>query len=96
MMKKTAILINTARGPIIDEIALVEALKNRVIAGAGLDVYEFEPKLAQGLAELNNVVLTPHIASSREGARNEMAKMAAQNIVDCFEGKEPQGLVKLA
>ena len=96
MMKKTAILINTSRGPVIDENALVQALKGGVIAGAGLDVYEFEPKLADGLVDLNNVVLTPHIASAREGARNEMARMAAQNIIDCLEGKDPAGLVRLA
>jgi glyoxylate reductase len=95
MMKKSAILINTARGPVIDENALVEALKNKVIVGAGIDVYEFEPKLAEGLADLNNVVLTPHIASARTSARNEMATLAAQNIIDVFEGREPKGIVKL-
>jgi len=95
MMKKSAILINTARGPVIDENALVEALKNKVIAGAGIDVYEFEPKLAEGLADLNNVVLTPHIASARTSARNEMATLAAQNIIDVFEEREPKGVVRL-
>lgn len=95
MMKKTAYLINTSRGPVIDEIALVSALKNNVIAGAGLDVFEFEPKLAKGLSKLENVVLTPHIASAREYARNEMARLAAQNIIDVFEGKEPVGKVTL-
>ncbi len=95
MMKKSAILINTARGPVIDENALVEALKNKVIAGAGIDVYEFEPKLAKGLAKLDNVVLTPHIASARTSARNEMATLAAQNIIDVFEGREPKGIVRL-
>jgi glyoxylate reductase len=95
MMKRNAILINTARGPVIDENALVEALKNGVIAGAGIDVYEFEPKLAEGLATLDNVVLTPHIASARTSARNEMATIAAQNIIDLFEGREPKGIVHL-
>ncbi len=94
MMKPTAFLINTSRGPVVDEAALVTALKNKTIAGAGIDVFEFEPKLAEGLVELENVVLTPHIASARESARNEMATLAAQNIIDVFEGREPKGLVK--
>ncbi|MEI8062119.1 MAG: D-glycerate dehydrogenase [bacterium] len=96
MMKKTAILINTARGPVVDENALVKALQDGVLAGAGIDVYEFEPKLAKGLAKLNNVVLTPHIASARTSARNEMATLAAQNIIDVFEGRSPKGLVLLS
>lgn len=95
IMKKSSILINTSRGPVIDENALVSALKDGVIAGAGIDVYEFEPKLAKGLAKLSNVVLTPHIASARTSARNEMAILAAQNIIDVFEGREPKGIVRL-
>lgn len=94
MMKPSAILINTARGPVVDEVALVEALKKGTIAGAGIDVYEFEPKLAKGLAKLPNVVLTPHIASARTSARDEMAVLAAQNIIDVFEGRVPKGKVE--
>jgi glyoxylate reductase len=90
-MKKTAYLINTSRGPVVDENALVEALQKKYIAGAALDVYEYEPKLARGLTKLENVVLTPHIASASEHARNEMARIAAQNIIDVFEGKVPAG-----
>ncbi len=93
MMKKTAFLVNTARGPIIDEVALVEALQNKVIAGAGLDVFEFEPKLSKGLAKLDNVILTPHIASASDTARNEMSTLVAQNIIDFFEGKVPANKV---
>jgi len=88
-MKKTAFLINTSRGPIVDEKALVEALKNKTICGAGLDVYEFEPKLVKGLNKLSNVVLTPHIASSRVTARNMMAEIAAKNIISVINGGEP-------
>lgn len=95
MMKKSAYLINTSRGPVVDEVALVDALKNNVIAGAGLDVYEYEPKLAKGLAKLENVILTPHIASARTFARNEMARLAAQNIIDVLEQREPVGKVTL-
>lgn len=95
MMKKTAYLINTSRGQVVDEQALVKALKNKTIAGAGLDVYEFEPKLARGLSKLDNVVLTPHIASAREFARNEMARLAAQNIIDVFENRQPAGKITL-
>ncbi len=94
MMKKTAYLVNTARGPIIDEVALVEALKAGTIAGAGLDVFENEPATAPGLAELENVVLTPHIASATIETRGEMAHLAAQAILDVLAGKEPQNLVK--
>lgn len=94
LMKPTAFLINTSRGPVVDEVALVKALRKGIIRGAGLDVFEFEPKLARGLTYLDNVVLTPHIASSRESARTEMAVLAAQNIIDFFDGKEPKGLVK--
>jgi len=93
MMKPTAYLINTSRGPVVDEVALVKALQHKVIRGAGLDVFEFEPKLARGLAKLPNVVLTPHIASARENARNEMATLAAQSIIDVFEGRVPKNKV---
>jgi glyoxylate reductase len=95
MMKKSAFLINTSRGPVVDENALVTALKERLIAGAALDVFEFEPELAPGLATLDNVILTPHIASARDHARNEMARMAAQNIIDFFDGKTPHNQVNL-
>jgi glyoxylate reductase len=88
-MKPSAILINTARGPIIDEAALVEALKNRTISAAGLDVYEFEPKVTDELLQLDNVVLTPHIASSRETARIKMAETVANNIISFFETGTP-------
>ncbi len=95
MMKKSAYLINTSRGPVVDEVALVEALQNHVIAGAGLDVYENEPKLAEGLCALSNVVLTPHTASATVHARDEMATMAAQNIIDFLDGKTPANKVAL-
>lgn len=94
MMKPTAFLINTSRGPVVDEKALVAALQKGTIKGAGLDVYEDEPNLARGLAKLPNVVLTPHIASARESARDQMAVMAAQNIIDVLEGNEPKGKIK--
>jgi len=93
MMKKTAFLVNTSRGPIVDEVALVEALQNKTIAGAGLDVFEFEPKLSKGLVKLDNVILTPHIASASDTARNEMSTLVAQNIIDFFEGKVPANKV---
>ena len=85
LMKKDAFLINTSRGPVVDEKALVEALKNKVIRGAGIDVYEFEPKLTKGLTKLQNVVLTPHIASARQSARDMMSIIAAKNIIAFFE-----------
>lgn len=94
MMKRSAYLVNTSRGPVIDEDALVEALKTDVIRGAALDVFENEPKLAKGLAKLDNVVITPHIASATEKARNEMSVLAATNIIDFFEGKVPPNIVK--
>lgn len=87
MMKPTAYLINTARGPVIDEAALVEALKNGVIRAAGLDVYEQEPKMAPGLAELPNTVLTPHTASATEETRGAMSELAAKNIIEVLEGR---------
>ncbi len=89
LMKKSAIIINTARGPVIDEIALIEAIKNKTIAGAGLDVFEFEPKLSKGLNKLDNVILTPHIASARQSARNMMSEIAAKNIVEFFNNEKP-------
>lgn len=92
-MKSSAYLINTSRGPVIDENALVKALKNNVIKGAGLDVFEFEPKLAEGLSTLPNVVITPHIASGTEEARIDMATISASNIVDCLSGIVPRNNV---
>jgi len=93
MMKPTACLINTARGPVIDEAALVEALRARRIAGAGLDVYENEPALTPGLAELDNVVCIPHLGSATEATRGRMAVMAAANILAALNGREPPNLV---
>lgn len=93
MMKGTAILINTSRGPVIDEAALVAALSHGTIAAAGLDVYENEPELAPGLSSLKNVVLAPHIGSGSEETRAEMARLAATSIVDCLEGRVPENLV---
>ncbi len=92
-MKESAYLINTSRGPIIDEAALVAALKAGTIKGAGLDVYEEEPALAPGLTECENAVLTPHIASASEETRSAMSSMAAQGIVDYLHGAEPQNRV---
>ena len=92
-MKKLAYLINTSRGPIVDELALATALKDGVIAGAALDVYEFEPKITPGLIELSNVILTPHTASATLETRNKMAVMAATNIVEALNGKTPPNLV---
>jgi glyoxylate reductase len=87
-MKKDSILINTARGPLVNEKDLLNALKTEKIAGAGIDVFEFEPKITKGLLKLPNVVLTPHIASATNQAREEMAKIATENIISFFEKGE--------
>jgi len=86
-MKPSAVLINTSRGPVIDERALAEALRDGVIAAAGLDVYEREPRVEPLLLELENVVLLPHIASASERTRTRMAVRAAQNILAFLDGK---------
>lgn len=88
LMKKTAYLINTSRGPVVDEKALVKALQKKQIAGAGLDVYENEPKLTLGLTKLTNVVLTPHTASATVEARTAMSELAAQNVIDVLQGRK--------
>jgi glyoxylate reductase len=88
-MKPTAILINTARGPIVDERALVDALRDGRIAGAGLDVYEREPHLAPGLAELANVVLLPHVGSATTRVRARMAELCADNAIAIGHGHLP-------
>jgi len=92
-MKPTAHLINTARGPVIDEAALVEALKSKRIAGAALDVYEEEPKVHAGLFECENAVLAPHIGSATTETRGRMATMAAQNVVAVLKGQKPLNAV---
>lgn len=94
MMKKTAYLVNTSRGPVLDEKALVEALRNGDIGGAALDVYEEEPKMVPGLAELANTVLTPHTASATIEARNAMSELAAKNIIAVLSGQPPLTPVK--
>ncbi len=93
IMKPSAILINTARGPIVDEKALVKALQNNTIAGAGLDVYENEPAVEPELLTMENVVLLPHIASASLKTRTLMATMASDNIVAHFLGQRPPNIV---
>ena len=87
LMKPTAYLINAARGPIVDEEALVRALRKGEIAGAGLDVYEKEPEMMKGLAELDNAVLLPHLGSATRGTRNLMATKAATNALAMLNGE---------
>jgi len=89
-MKPTAVLVNTARGPVVDEAALVEALRAGVIAGAGFDVYEHEPALAPGLAEIENAVLLPHIGSATFETRDEMGRMCARAVVAVLSGQTPE------
>ena len=93
LMKPNAILVNASRGPVVDEKALVSALKKGKIAGAGLDVYEEEPKLSPGLSKLENVVLLPHIGSATADTRGQMAVLAAKNAVAILRGKRPPNIV---
>jgi gluconate 2-dehydrogenase len=92
-MKPTAILINASRGGVVDDSALIEALRSGTIAAAGLDVFENEPKLNPGFLELKNVVLAPHIASSSRATRHRMAMLAAQNLVAAITGETPPNLL---
>ncbi|HEY8531042.1 MAG TPA: D-glycerate dehydrogenase [Limnochorda sp.] len=93
LMKPTAILVNVARGPVVDEAALVEVLRQGRIAGAGFDVYEEEPKMAPGLAELSNVVLLPHLGSATRETRAKMAEMVATDLLEALRGRRPPHLV---
>ena len=93
MMKKGSYIINTARGPVVDEEALVKALKSGILAGAGLDVFEKEPHIHPELLELDNTVLTPHIGTSTIDTRIAMAKMTAENLIAVLEGKRPANVV---
>lgn len=95
LMKPTAVLINTARGPVVDEAALVEALRERRIFGAGLDVYEREPELHPGLADLPNTVLLPHLGSASTATRQRMTRIAVDNLTAVLEGREPSHPVSL-
>jgi len=92
-MKRSAIVINTSRGPVVDEAALVEALTAKKIAGAGLDVYEREPAVHPGLLPMTNVVLAPHIASATVRTRSEMSAMAARNMATAVRGGRPPNLL---
>jgi glyoxylate reductase len=100
IMKKTAFLINTSRGPVVDEKALTVALTNGTIAGAGLDVYECEPLIdcdpndIYELRKLSNCVLTPHTASATIEARQAMSRTAAMNILAFLDGKTPPNALK--
>jgi lactate dehydrogenase-like 2-hydroxyacid dehydrogenase len=88
-MKRTAYLINTARGPVVDEAALAWALKNRLIAGAALDVYEEEPVVHPDLLTLENVLLAPHMGSGTTETRTAMADLAARNVIAVLSGHPP-------
>jgi lactate dehydrogenase-like 2-hydroxyacid dehydrogenase len=92
-MKPTAYVVNTSRGPVVDEAALLEAIKSGKIAGAALDVFEFEPKVSPELLALKNVVVTPHIGSASLETRTKMALVAADNVIALFEGRRPPTLI---
>lgn len=92
-MKPTAFLISAARGAMVDEAALLTALRKKQIAGAALDVYEFEPKITAGLAELDNVILSPHLGNATVETRAAMAEMAARNILQALAGEKPVNCV---
>ena len=86
LMKPTAILVNTARGPIVDELALADALKNKRIWGAGLDVFEFGDKVSPEILACDNAVITPHVGTQTYDVRNEMAEFVSRNIINFYEG----------
>lgn len=92
-MKSSAVLVNMARGGIVDDAALIDALKDKTIWAAGLDVYENEPRLNPGFLQLENVVLSPHIASASEPTRRAMAMTAAKNLVAALGGEQPPNLL---
>lgn len=96
LMKSTAYLINAARGPLVDELALLTALEEKTIAGAALDVYEFEPQVTAGLEKLDQVILTPHIGNATVETRDAMAEIAARNIIAVLRGEEPLTCVNQA
>ncbi len=93
LMKPTAILVNSARGGVVDDVALIAALKEKRIAGAGIDVFEGEPALNTGFLELDNVVLTPHIGSATQATRLRMATLAAENMLTALAGRDPPNWV---
>ncbi|MBI2626977.1 MAG: D-glycerate dehydrogenase [Parcubacteria group bacterium] len=93
-MKPTAYLINTSRGPIVDETALALSLSKGLIKGAAIDVFENEPNVNPDLLKLDNIILTPHIASATEETRNKMAELAAQNIIEALEGHIPPNIIE--
>jgi glyoxylate reductase len=95
MMKKTAILINTSRGPVVDEKALARSLKKKWIFGAGLDVYEHEPLIYDELKTLHNIVLQPHSASATVNSRTQMAILAAENMIEGLHGRIPPNCVNV-
>jgi len=93
LMKKSAIFINTSRGPVVDESALIDALEEKWIYGAGLDVYEYEPEIPESLKNCDNVVLLPHIGSATIETRTKMAVMAAENLLAGLNGTQPKNCV---
>src|SRR5690606_38574208 len=92
-MKRGVIIVNTARGPVIDEGDLVAAIREGIVGGAGLDVYDNEPNINPELVAMENVILTPHIASATWEARNKMGYQAVDAILDVFSGRKPEHMV---
>ena len=93
LMKPTCIVVNTSRGPVVDEKALVRALRDKKIAGAGIDVFEREPEIEPELRKLENAVIAPHIASASHETRLKMCMMAADNLLAVLKGNRPPNLV---
>lgn len=93
MMKSTALVINTARGPVIKETALINALKNGLIKGAAIDVFEFEPQVTEELLNLENLIITPHIGCATWETREVMSAAFTQHFIDYFQGKRPRNIV---